>query len=136
MNDPLTTAYILVVEDDPDAYLITLDLLRMAGANRCYARRSVKQALTFAEQLPKVDIFLADINMPNLSGYDLIKMIREHKTLSEAKVVAVSAGTLTEDIEQARSLGFDGFIGKPIKPTQFAQQVSQVLQGESIWDWR
>jgi two-component system, cell cycle response regulator DivK len=113
-----------------------LDLLRMAGANHCYSRKSVAAALTFAEKLPQVDLVLADINMPGQSGYDLLAAIREHVRLEHVKVVAVTAGTLEEDVQRARDLGFDGFISKPLKATEFASQVQRVLNGESVWDWR
>lgn len=130
----LKNAYIILVEDDPNAQLITLDLLRLSGANRCYARKSVDSAISFAERLPQVDLFLVDINMPGKSGYELLTEVRNHETLHSAKLVAVSAGTLMAEIERARQVGFDGFISKPIKPDQFSQQVQRILDGESIWD--
>lgn len=130
----LQDAYIVLVEDDPNAQLITLDLLRLGGANRCYARKSADTAITFAERLPKVDLFLVDINMPGKSGYELLGEIREHDMLKEARVVAVSAGTLMAEMEHARQLGFDGFISKPLKPGEFAGQIQRILTGEAIWD--
>jgi CheY-like chemotaxis protein len=136
MTTSLKDAYIMVVEDDPNAHLITLDLLRMAGANHCYSRKSVAAALSFAEKLPQIDLILADINMPGQSGYDLLAAIRQHDTLQNARVVAVTAGTLEEDVQKARDLGFDGFISKPLKATQFAAQVQRILNGEAVWDWR
>jgi CheY-like chemotaxis protein len=136
MTLSLQDAYIVVVEDDPNAHLITLDLLRMGGAQYCYSRKSVTMAINFAEKLPQVDLFLADINMPGQSGYDLLKIVREHPTLSNALVVAVTAGTLPEDVKKARDLGFTGFIAKPLKAIEFSSQVQRILNGESVWDWR
>lgn len=136
MSTTLSDAYIIVVEDDPNAQLIALDLLRMGGADRCYPRKSVPAALTFAERLPRVDLFLVDINIPGQSGYDLLEQVREHEQLRSAKVVAVTAGTLDEDVSRARQKGFDGFISKPLKMSQFPRQVERILQGEAIWDWR
>lgn len=133
-NLTLETAYIVLVEDDPNAQLITLDLLRLGGANRCYARKNVDSAVSFAERLPQVDLFLVDINMPGKSGYELLEEIRAHETLKTSRVVAVSAGTLVVEMERARELGFDGFISKPIKPLEFAKQVQRILNGETIWD--
>jgi CheY-like chemotaxis protein len=136
MTTPLTLqeAYIILVEDDPNAQLITLDLLRLGGANRCYARKNVDSAVSFAERLPQVDLFLVDINMPGKSGYEMLAEVRAHPTLQAAKVVAVSAGTLMAEIERAQQLGFNGFISKPIKPAEFAKQVQRILDGETIWD--
>lgn len=132
----LEKATILVVEDDPNAHLIALDLLHLGGANRCYARRNVAAALKFAEQLPQVDLFLVDINMPDQSGYDLLQLVRQHTRLHKAKVVAVTAGTLAEDVAKAQAAGFDGFISKPLKPDRFAGQVQDILNGKYVWDSR
>ncbi len=136
MSTSLENATIIVVEDDPNSQIIILDLLRMDGATQCYARKNVVSAIAFAERLPHVDLFLADINMPDKSGYDLLHIVRQHEKLHQAKVVAVTAGTLDEDIRKVRERGFDGFIGKPIKPAVFAQQVQDILNGEPIWYWR
>lgn len=136
MNQTLQDAHILIVEDDPNAQLITVDLLRLAGAQNCYPRKSVASALTFAENLPRIDLFLVDINMPGQSGYDLLQAVRQNPKLQQAKVVAVTAGTLDEDVNKARELGFDGFISKPLKMALFAKQVGQILNGEMVWDWR
>jgi CheY-like chemotaxis protein len=136
MNTSLAEATIIVVEDDPSAQIITLDLLRMGGASQCYARKSVTSAITFAERLPHVDLFLADLNMPGESGYDLLQSVRQHEKLNQAKVVAVTAATLDEDVRKVRELGFNGFIGKPIKPASFAQQVQDILDGKTVWYWR
>jgi two-component system cell cycle response regulator DivK len=136
MSIPLNEATIIVVEDDPNSQIIILDLLRIAGATQCYARKSVTSAVAFAERLPGVNLFLADINMPQESGFDLLQIVRQHEKLHQAKVVAVTAGTLAEDIQKVKKLGFDGFIGKPLNPRSFAQQVQDILNGEAVWYWR
>lgn len=136
MTDKLTTANIIIVEDDPNAQLVAMDLLRLAGASQCFVRKSAESALRLAERLPKVDVFLVDINMPGQSGYDLLNQVRQHETLKNAKLVAVTAGTLPEDVDRAREADFDGFISKPLKVDSFAQQVEQILNGEVVWDWR
>lgn len=132
----LAEAYIVVVEDDPNALLVTMDLLRLSGAEHCYASKSADAALAYAEKLPQVDMFLVDINMPGKSGYEMLALARAHERLQQAKVVAITAGTFTEDVEQARAAGFDGFMSKPLKTAVFGSQLQRILNGESIWDWR
>ena len=136
MSISLNEATIIVVEDDPNSQIIILDLFRIGGATQCYARKSVTSAVAFAERLPQVDLFLADINMPQESGFDLLQIVSQHGKLHQAKVVAVTAGTLDKDIKKVRELGFDGFIGKPLNPRSFAQQVQDILNGEAVWYWR
>lgn len=132
----LTAAYIVVVEDDPNALLVTMDLLRLNGAEHCYASKSVAAALAYAEKLPTVDLFLVDINMPGKSGFEMLSQVRQDERLRAARVVAVTAGVFAEDVEKARSAGFDGFISKPLKTTVFGGQLQRILDGEAIWDWR
>ncbi len=132
----LLDAYVLLVEDDPNAQLITLDLLRLAGAQHCYSRKTVDSAIAFAEKLPRVDLFLVDINMPLKSGYELLSEVRENEKLNHAKVAALTAATLAEDVQRARDLGFDGFLSKPLKPAEFSGQVEKILNGEAVWDSR
>lgn len=136
MKKSLAEAYIVVVEDDPNDQLITLDLLRLGGANRCFCRRSVDAALSFAERLPEVDLFLVDINMPGRSGYELLAEARTHDKLKSAYVVALTAGTSNREVDRARELGFDGFFSKPLKATSFSEQVKEILEGASIWEQR
>lgn len=136
MTKLLADAHIMIVEDDPNAQLVALDLLRLAGAQNCFARKSAGSALAFAESLPRVDLFLVDINMPGQSGYDMLASLRQDERYRQAKVVAVTAGTLEEDVEQARQLGFDGFISKPLKMSEFARQVEDILNEKHVWDWR
>ena len=136
MATSLLEAYILLVEDDPNAQLITLDLLRLAGANHCYSRKTVDSAIAFATKLPRVDLFLVDINMPLKSGYELLSEVRDHDKLGQTKVVALTAATLPEDVQKARDLGFDGFLSKPLKPAEFSIQVERILKGDSVWDSR
>lgn len=132
----LTAAYIVVVEDDPNALLVTMDLLRLNGAEHCYASKSVSAALSYAEKLPQVDLFLVDINMPGKSGFELLSLVRQNERLRAARVVAVTAGVFAEDVEKARAAGFDGFISKPLKTAVFGSQLQRILDGEAIWDWR
>lgn len=136
MSLSLANATIILVEDDPNAQLVALDLLRMGGANRCYSRRSVDSAVAFAEKLPQVDLFLVDINMPHKSGFDLLDEVREHDHLHNVLVVAITAGSMEHDTARIRKHGFDGFLSKPVRATEFAKQVQRILNGERIWEMR
>ena len=136
MSKSLAESYIVVVEDDLNDQLITLDLLRLGGANRCFCRKTVDSAISFAEKLPQVDLFLVDINMPERSGYELLAEVRTNEQFKSAYVVALTAGTSTREVNRARELGFDGFLSKPLKPKAFSNQVQEILAGEAIWERR
>lgn len=136
MNADLKDATIIVVEDDPNSYLATMDLLKMEGATSIHCCSSGNSAVALAETLGKVDLFLVDIYMPGETGYDIIKRIRSHPQLAASKVVALTASVMYDDIRRVREAGFDSFIGKPVRPTRFVNQVRQILAGEILWEWR
>ena len=115
MTISLADAYIMVVEDDPDAHLIMLDLLRMAGAKRCYSRKSVASAIQFAAKLPRMDLFLADINMPKMNGHRLRRRLqREHPEHAKIPFIFVSALADETDIADGRLIGVEHYVTKPI----------------------
>ena len=136
MTISLEKAIIVIVEDDTNSYLATMDLLKMEGADSIYGCSSSDEAMELVETLPKVDLFLLDIYMPGGTGYDLIKRIREDPNLCESKIVALTASVMYDDIRRVKEAGFDSFIGKPVRPARFANQVRQILAGEILWEWR
>jgi CheY-like chemotaxis protein len=136
MSTDLTDATIIVVEDDPNSYLATMDLLKMEGATSIHCCSSGNSAIAMAETLREVDLFLVDIYMPGETGYDIIKRIRSHPHLAQSKVVALTASVMYDDIRRVREAGFDSFIGKPVRPARFVNQVRQILAGEILWEWR
>ena len=136
MVTDLDDAVIIVVEDDPNSYLATLDLLKMEGAEAVHTCASGDEAIALAESLPQVDLFLVDIYIPGETGFEIIRRIRQHPRLSASKVVALTASVMHGDIRRVKEAGFDSFIGKPVRPARFGSQVRQILAGESLWEWR
>ena len=137
MNDlRLEDQVIVIVEDDTNSYLATMDLLKMEGAESIYGCNSSNEAMELVDTLPTVDLFLLDIYMPGETGYDLIKRIRANPKVQASRVVALTASVMYDDIRRMQEAGFDSFIGKPVRPTRFGGQVRQILSGDDLWDWR
>jgi len=136
MTSALKNATIVIVEDDPNLSLVTTELLKLYGATRVHAFHNSHNTVKFVQETEEtIDLFLLDIHMPDETGYDLIKKLRNLPAVTEAKIVALTAGVLLSDIRRARSAGFDAFLGKPIKPYDFADQLERILAGESFWEW-
>ncbi|NJL32580.1 MAG: response regulator [Chloroflexaceae bacterium] len=126
-------AYVLVIEDNVDNLIVTTDLLRLVGIKYVNSRASGGQGLKLAETLPRVDLILLDIQLPYEDGYMVLKKIRAHPKLRQTKVLAVTANVMPQDERKAQEAGFDGFIGKPLHPIQFPEQIRAVLAGEAVW---
>jgi two-component system cell cycle response regulator DivK len=130
-------ATILVVEDNPDNFFILKTLLETKlHVKFCDGRPTGMQLFGLLASHPKIkpDLILLDIQIPHEDGYAVLEQIRKRPLLRDAKVVAVTANTMKEDVERARTAGFDGFIGKPLNAGLFPSQVERILNGESVWE--
>jgi two-component system cell cycle response regulator DivK len=126
-------AYIVVVEDNPDTLLIETELLDEAGVGRCEGRATGWQAIDLVRSGQKVDLILLDIGLAYEDGCDVVQKIKADPELKDILVVAVTARTGPDDLRRAREAGCDGFIGKPLDPDRFPDQIRRILCGENVW---
>lgn len=126
-------AYIILVEDDPNSYLVIEELLKHAGYKHVYHRRSGTKLVPLLDVLPQVDLILLDIGLPGEDGFALIDRIRQHPKAAQAHIAAVTANIMSEVRLRAKHAGFDSFISKPIRPDQICTQVQAMIEGRSFW---
>ena len=127
-------ATVVVVEDNFQNFVLITRLLAYLGVKDCEWKASGWQVLEFAESLPQVDLILMDIFLPEADGYQALDTLRHHPRFEQTLIVAVTADASVENLQRAREAGFDGFIGKPLDPDRFPNQVRRVLQGEGVWE--
>ena len=127
-------AVILVVEDNVQNFVLITRLLAFWGVKKCEWKASGWQVLEFAETLPNIDLILMDIFLPEEDGYQVHDRLRAHPRFKDTLIVAVTADVSTDNMERARQVGFDGFIGKPIDPDRFPNQIRSILQGAEVWE--
>jgi len=127
-------AYVLVVEDNLQNLVLIARLLAFIGVRRYEWKASGWQVLEFADTMPRVDLVLMDLHLPYEDGYDALAKLRNDAHFADTRVVAVTADANPASMEKARNAGFDGFVGKPIDPDKFPEQIIAILKGKSIWD--
>ena len=126
-------ATVLVVEDNVFNFVLIARMLGSMGVH-CEWKTSGYEVVEYADTLPRLDLILMDIRLPYEDGYGALKKIRAAEHLKEIPIVVITAEASLEQIEKARSSGFDGFLGKPLDPDRFPDQIRRILTGEPVWE--
>lgn len=91
--------------------------------------KSGRQALQFLKK-EKPDLILLDINMPDMDGYQTMKLIKSNPSYSDIPVVFLTADSETDSEIEGFRLGAMDFIRKPFEPEVFLGRIEKVLQIE------
>jgi two-component system cell cycle response regulator DivK len=124
---------VLVVEDNVSNFVLIARMLGYLGIH-CEWKTSGYEVVEYADTLPRLDLILMDIRLPYEDGYGALRKIRASERLKLVKIVAVTAEANLEQMERARNSGFDGFLGKPLDPDRFPDQILNILNGKPVWE--
>jgi PAS domain S-box-containing protein len=113
---------VFVVDDNQDATQMLSALLRVLGHEVATAN-SGREALSIARQF-EADVWLLDIGLPEMDGYELARKIRTTPGLRNAYLVAVTGYGQPTDHERSRAAGFDAHLVKPV----LAETLQEVLE--------
>ena len=105
---------ILVVDDNVDA-ADTLTLLLRGEGHDVHTAYGGRDAIQIADAF-KPEVVLLDIQMPKMSGYDLVRELRRHERAPRPLLIAVSAWGAESDKLASRQAGFDHHLTKPVDP--------------------
>jgi len=120
---------ILVVEDNPDN-LLTISAI-LDSMNLMYITAdSGREGIEKAKQV-KPSLILMDIQLPDFSGIDALKEVKENPELKNIPVVALTARAMKGDREEFLSHGFDDYISKPINIEELEQLVRRLTDYEA-----
>lgn len=126
-------ATVLVVEDNVSNFVLIARMLGYMGIH-CEWKTSGYEVVEYADTLPRLDLVLMDIRLPYEDGYGALKKIRSSPELRSTLVVAVTAEASLEQMRKSREAGFDGFLGKPLDPDRFPEQIRRILEGDAVWE--
>lgn len=122
-------AKILIVEDNALNVKLFCDLLAAHG----HEPRPVtdgRDALDQAREF-QPDLVITDIQLPHVTGLELIEMIRDDKQLKDVPIMAVTAYAAAGDEERIRQAGAQAYVSKPISVAKFVAQVNELLGVEA-----
>ena len=124
---------VLVVEDNVSNFVLIARMLGFMGIH-CEWKTSGYEVVEYADALPHLDLILMDIRLPYEDGFGALRKIRTSKSLKNIPVVAVTAEASSDQMNRAQQAGFDGFIGKPLDPDRFPDQIRRILSGSPVWE--
>lgn len=117
---------ILVVEDSPTMrQLITFAMKRIANAKVIEATDGVDALKKLSSE--KIDLILADINMPVMDGLKLVSLLKNNESYRKIPVIIITTEGAKEDRERAMAIGANAYLPKPIQTQELIKLVSSFL---------
>jgi CheY-like chemotaxis protein len=128
---PAPAPYVLYVEDDRINIVLMEEVFRRLPGWRLDCAEDGEQALALLPQgMP--DLVLIDMNLPDMTGLDLLRKLRGEPATAALRCVALSADDLAEQVELALQAGFSDYWLKPIDVERLAQSLKATLPLETL----
>lgn len=108
---------VLVVDDDPDNAEVVAELLELEGYETQFALDG-KAAIAVAKSF-RPGAILLDVGLPDMSGYDVARQLRQEPSLSGVMLIALTGFSGPEREQEARAAGFDHQQVKPFDSQRF-----------------
>ena len=121
---------ILVVEDSPTMrQLISFAMKRIPNARVIEATDGVDALKKLSSD--KIDLILADINMPVMDGLKLVSLVRGNPVFKDIPIIMVTTEGAEEDRKRAIAIGANAYLPKPIQTQELLKLVTTFLSGQS-----
>jgi two-component system, cell cycle response regulator DivK len=127
----LAGKYALIIEDNESSIAVLKHLLHYNGIESTVIRDNSKIELALQE-VPQPDIIFLDLEMPHSNGYIVNEYIRQNPKFDNVFVIAYT--THTSHLNDAKTAGFNGFLGKPLDNTLFRRQLEDIFSGIPVWE--
>ena len=119
---------LMIVDDSATMRKIIIRTVRMSGLefDRTEEAGNGLEALEKLKSSP-VDIVLCDINMPEMSGTEMVKQARQLDACKNTKIIMVSTESAQELIDGVMADGANGYITKPFTPEKFQEKLTPFM---------
>ena len=115
---------VLVVEDNELNMRLFCDLLDAFGYDTLQCKDGAKAVELARENQP--DLIVMDIQLPEVSGLDITRWLKDDETTRAIPVLAVTAFAMRSDEQRVREAGCEGYLSKPIQMKSFLSTVEQL----------
>jgi len=119
---------ILVVEDEPNNMMLMTIILKTYGHETIEAFTGAQGIEKASESKP--DLILMDMRLPDISGFEATRRIRE--IMKEVPIIAVTSYSIDEVGEEITKGGFNGLIQKPYNPSTIMDEIKKIIGGKNM----
>jgi len=116
---------VMVVDDSITVRKVTARLLERNNINVMTAKDGVDAVAVLQEQIP--DVFLLDIEMPRMDGYELATHIRNDEVMKNIPIIMITSRTGDKHRQRALDIGVDRYMGKPFQEADLLQNITEIL---------
>lgn len=116
---------ILITDDDMRNIFALSSALQVYEINIVIANNG-REAIEKLDQVKNIDLVLMDIMMPEMDGYEAMKIIRQHKEFKKLPIIALTAKAMKNDREKCIEAGANDYIAKPV-------DIDQLLSMLRVW---
>ena len=129
----LTGSTIMMVDDEPITMEVVQSFLEDFGyRNFVQIEHSSKAIAAIEEQNP--DLLLLDLMMPEVPGFEVLSMVRQHPKFKHLPIIILTGSSDTENKLQALELGATDFLGKPVDQSELGLRVRNTLAAKAYQD--
>jgi response regulator RpfG family c-di-GMP phosphodiesterase len=123
---------VLLVDDEPPNRFLFRQILQAEGM-RCDEAGDGEEGLAAARANP-YDLVVLDVDMPKLTGLEVLRRLREEPPVPHLKIMIVSGRVTNDEMARTLSLGADDYLEKPFSAVQFQARVKAVLRLKEAQD--
>ena len=129
MNDQRNKKFrILLVEDNPADISLTKEALnRNEIVNEIYVVHNGVEALNFLEKKHRPDLIFLDLNLPKMTGLEVLEEIKEHEKYKRIPVIILTISNNEEDLIKAYDLHANCYVNKPLEINEFYTIMSSIV---------
>jgi PAS domain S-box-containing protein len=118
---------LLYVEDNPANLLLVEQIIAGYPNMRMLSARDGHLGIALARS-QRPDVILMDINLPGISGFETLKILRDDPITADIPVLAISANAMPRDIRKGMEAGFLDYLTKPIRVNVFKEALALTLE--------
>jgi DNA-binding response OmpR family regulator len=130
-EQPLLSPKVLIIDDNPENLSLYRDILRPFNYDLTLASSGVIALELLNELHP--DLILLDVVMPKMSGYEVLKELKQDKNTWDIPVIFLTAKDTTEDVVKGFEAGAVDYIAKPFHPKEFIARVNTHLEKARVF---